>query len=118
MVVVEGVSRSLDPDFDMWSTSEPVVVEWVQRNLGPAGTLQEAVEAVAALSRLLASLPELTERTGRLASELGRIAENGIRLDAETIALYRRAEGAWSGRLALWIIATALALVAWRILAG
>ena len=35
MVVVEGVARSLDPKLDMWSTAEPVVREWMTRNLGP-----------------------------------------------------------------------------------
>src|SRR5262249_55977060 len=39
MVVVEGVSRSFDPKLDMWATAEPVVREWIERNLGPAGRL-------------------------------------------------------------------------------
>ena len=42
MVVVEGVARSLDPKLDMWSTAEPVVREWMTRNLGPAGKLEGA----------------------------------------------------------------------------
>ena len=29
MVVVEGVARTLDPHFNMWKTSEPVVGEWI-----------------------------------------------------------------------------------------
>jgi ubiquinone biosynthesis protein len=32
MVVVEGVARNLDPKLDMWTTSEPVVREWIERN--------------------------------------------------------------------------------------
>ena len=35
MVVVEGVARSLDPKLDMWTVAEPVVREWIERNLGP-----------------------------------------------------------------------------------
>ena len=35
MVVVEGVARTLDPKLDMWKTAEPVVREWIERNLGP-----------------------------------------------------------------------------------
>ena len=42
MVVVEGVARSLDPKLDMWTTAEPVVREWMTRNLGPAGRLESA----------------------------------------------------------------------------
>src|SRR3954451_23811426 len=39
MVVVEGVARNLDPRLDMWSTSEPVVREWIEQNLGPIGRI-------------------------------------------------------------------------------
>ena len=51
MVVVEGVARRLDPEFDMWTTAEPVVREWIERNLGPAGRLEQAGEALVALTR-------------------------------------------------------------------
>ncbi len=37
MVVVEGVARKLDPQLNMWSTSEPVVSAWIADNLGPKG---------------------------------------------------------------------------------
>ena len=37
MVVVEGVARMLDPAFNMWKTSEPVVGDWIRGNLGPRG---------------------------------------------------------------------------------
>ena len=39
MVVVEGVARTLDPAFNMWKTSEPVVGHWIAGNLGPRGLL-------------------------------------------------------------------------------
>ena len=42
MVVVEGVARTLDPKLDMWATSEPVVRDWIERNLGPVGRIEEA----------------------------------------------------------------------------
>ena len=45
MVVVEGVARPLDPDFDMWTTAEPVVADWIERNLGPAGRVEQAGDA-------------------------------------------------------------------------
>src|SRR5437868_6034128 len=43
MVVVEGVARSFDPRLDIWSTAEPVVREWIERNLGPIGRIEGAV---------------------------------------------------------------------------
>ncbi len=39
MVVVEGVARSFDPKLDIWKISEPVVREWIERNLGPVGRI-------------------------------------------------------------------------------
>src|SRR5207302_5351357 len=43
MVVVEGVARSFDPRLDIWTTAEPVVREWIERNLGPIGKVEGAV---------------------------------------------------------------------------
>ncbi len=51
MVVVEGVARSLDPKLDMWAVSEPVVREWVERHLGPAGRIGNAARGRLRISR-------------------------------------------------------------------
>ena len=51
MVVVEGVARTLDPKLDMWSTSEPVVRDWIERNLGPVGRIEEAGRGLSTLAR-------------------------------------------------------------------
>jgi ubiquinone biosynthesis protein len=117
MVVVEGVSRSLDPDFDMWSASEPVVRDWIERFLGPAGHLERAAEGMGAVGRLVGELPRLAERTERLSAELDRMAGHGLRLDAETVAGIGRSEAraARSGRVALWIIAVAAVVIAWKV---
>src|SRR6202035_3154652 len=42
MVVVEGVARTLDPRLDIWTTAERVAREWIGRNLGPAGRIENA----------------------------------------------------------------------------
>ena len=42
MVVVEGVARKLDPQLNMWSTSEPVVSAWIADNLGPKAMIEDA----------------------------------------------------------------------------
>jgi len=85
MVVVEGVSRSLDPEFDMWSASEPVVREWIERNLGPVGQIENAAIGLSAFARLASDLPRLAERAERLAGSLDGMSErpacaNGSRL--------------------------------------
>src|SRR5215207_2613666 len=59
MVVVEGVARSLDPKLDMWTVAEPVVREWIERNLGPAGRLEDAAEGVMEVGRFMGAVPGL-----------------------------------------------------------
>jgi ubiquinone biosynthesis protein len=116
MVVVEGVSRTLDPEFDMWAASEPVVREWIERHLGPAGQLELAADGVGALGRLVGELPRLAERAERLSAEFDRMGEKGIRLDPETIVEIGRSEaraGRW-GRVALWVIATVAVIAGLR----
>lgn len=116
MVVVEGVARTLDPDFDMWSTSEPIVREWVERHLGPAGQFEQAAGG---LGRLVNELPRLAERAERLSAEFDRMGEKGIRLDPETIDKIGRSEAhaARWGRVALWIIAAVAVIVGLRLIA-
>lgn len=116
MVVVEGVARSLDPDFDMWVAAEPVVREWVERNLGPGGQMELAAEGVGALGRLAGELPRLADRANRLSAEMDRMAEHGLRLDPETIAGIGQSEANASrwGRVALWVIAAVAVVVGLR----
>src|SRR5207244_2120228 len=54
MVVVEGVARSFDPRLDIWTTAEPVVREWIERNLGPLGKIESAVSGAGDLGKILA----------------------------------------------------------------
>ncbi len=112
MVVVEGVARSLDPDFNMWKVSEPVVGEWMRRNLGPAGALEEAGLGLRAVGRLASSLPEMADRAQSLSGELDRMSREGLRFDTETAERIGRAEARHTrwGRIALWVIALTAAM--------
>ncbi|WP_237155256.1 2-polyprenylphenol 6-hydroxylase [Oryzibacter oryziterrae] len=98
MVVVEGVARSLDPELDMWKSAEPVVTEWVARNLGPIGQAQRLFGHLGAIAALGARLPALADDFSRLAASL-------------TAPPPRRH---WPPLLAapLWIIALALVWIA------
>ena len=107
MVVVEGVSRSLDPAFDMWAAAEPVVGEWIARNLGPAGRLAEAAESVGALGRVAAQAPGLLERAERIAQDFAEAAERGSLDNANGPDSVRRTVALWVGALALVVIALA-----------
>jgi len=117
MVVVEGVARTLDPAFNMWKSSEPVVGDWIRANLGPRGLLEDAREGASALLSLARQAPELAERTERLSREIDAMAENGLRFDDATADKIGRAEArrTRSGRVALWVIAATLIWIAWQI---
>ena len=113
MVVVEGVARSLDPKLDMWKTAEPVVREWVERHLGPAGRLEGAAEGASEVGRFLGTVPALLTRAANLVDQLDAITRDGLVLAPETV----RAIGAAEARrnrwmtVALWVIAGLLALM-------
>src|SRR6266567_7167820 len=53
MVVVEGVGRSLDPKLDIWTCAEPVVREWMERHLGPAGRLEDVAQGAGDVGRFI-----------------------------------------------------------------
>ncbi|RWM95413.1 MAG: 2-polyprenylphenol 6-hydroxylase [Mesorhizobium sp.] len=117
MVVVEGVARTLDPAFNMWKTSEPVVSDWIAGNLGPRGVLSDARDAGKALVSLARQAPDIAVRTERLSREIDLMAEHGLRFDEATARAIGKAEARYtrSGRVALWIIALTLIYIAWRI---
>jgi ubiquinone biosynthesis protein len=112
MVVVEGVARTLDPRLDMWTTAEPVVREWIGRNLGPAGRLEGAVQGAGEIGHFLAGVPGLLSRASRIAEQLDQATRQGMVLAPETVAAIAQATGRrerWR-TIALWVI---VALLAW-----
>jgi len=117
MVVVEGVARTLDPSFNMWKTSEPVVGHWIRDNLGPRGVLADLHQGAGALVSLVRQAPDLADRAERLSREIDAMAEHGLRFDAATARAIGREEAraTRSGRVALWVIALALAVIAWKL---
>jgi len=118
MVVVEGVARSLDPQLDMWTVAEPVVREWIERHLGPAGRLEHAAEGAVEVGRFLSDVPALLARGAVLAERVDAMTQNGLMLDPATVADIGRAEARrnrWS-TLALWLIAALLAWIGYLLL--
>jgi ubiquinone biosynthesis protein len=62
MVVAEGVGRSLDPSVNMWELAQPLIEDWMRRNRGPEGRLNDATQAIAeGLERLPRWLAAATE---------------------------------------------------------
>ena len=85
MVLVEGVARALDPELDIWTISEPVVGDWVRREAGPLGRLEDLEDrlrtAADTVGRLPAHRRQGRSRARRLRSRqaLGRSGRNGRR---------------------------------------
>jgi ubiquinone biosynthesis protein len=107
MVVVEGVARGFDPKLDIWRISEPVVREWIERNLGPIGRIQSAAAGASDLARIATGLPMIAARAVAVLEQLETMTREGVTLSAETIAAMGRTEGRknrWR-TIALWIIA-------------
>ena len=114
MVVVEGVARTLDPHLDMWTTAEPVVRDWITRNLGPLGRIEEAGRGAQSLFGSIARLPETLSRAERVLGQLEDASRHGFSLDERSVAAIGRAEAQrnrW-GTYALWVIA---GLIAWAV---
>jgi len=107
MVVVEGVARGFDPKLDIWKIADPVVREWIERNLGPIGRIESALGGAGDLGRVLAGLPDVAGRAVAVIEQLEVMTREGLTLSPETIAAMGRTEGRRSRwwTLALWIIA-------------
>ncbi len=114
MVVVEGVARSLDPDLDMWRTAEPVVRGWIERNLGPAGKLQDAGEALSTMFRLAGELPLLAQRAERIIDGIEAQNVSGVKAEPGLVQDWKQTSRK-NNRLAtaaLWVIAVSMAAIA------
>jgi ubiquinone biosynthesis protein len=117
MVVVEGVSRMLDPRFNMWKAAEPVVGQWIRDNLGPKRIVSDIQDGIKAMVKLAEAAPDIAGQTGKFHQQLLRMSENGLRFDEQTAEAIGKAEARYSrsGRIALWIIALSLLYIAFAI---
>ena len=115
MVVVEGVARSFDPKLDIWTTAEPVVRDWIERNLGPVGRIETVVTGAGDLGKIVAGLPGIAARSVALLERSEAITRNGLLLAPETVEAIGRAEARQSRWLTagIWAIAIALGAAVW-----
>jgi len=62
MVVVEGVSRSLNPtSLDIWEAARPEVESYIKNNLGPKAFIKDLIKTAQTLSHFGPKLPSLLE---------------------------------------------------------
>ena len=110
-VVMEGrdIGTKVFPDADLkiFLDADPVVREWIERNLGPIGRIQGAMSGAGELARHLTGLPIIAARAVAVLEQLETMTRDGITLSPETIAAMGRTEGRknrWR-TVALWVIA-------------
>jgi ubiquinone biosynthesis protein len=111
------VARSFDPRLDIWKVADPVVREWIERNLGPVGRIEGVMTGAGELGRVMADLPAIAARSVVVMEQLEGMSRDGVRLSPETIAAMGRTEGRKSRwrTLALWIIAGTFIAILWAI---
>ena len=66
MVLVEGVARALDPELDIWKLSEPVVGDWVRREAGPLGRVEDVKDGLKILGETIGRLPSIVSKAETL----------------------------------------------------
>jgi ubiquinone biosynthesis protein len=104
----------------MWTTAAPVVQEWIARNLGPAGIVEELASDGRRLLRFVNGLPELLLQSERLLDLLESRARDGFHLAAESAENLGNAQ-ARAVRVqivAQWVIALALVAIAGAMIFG
>ena len=61
-IVVEGVSRSLNPtSLDIWEAARPEVENYIKNNLGPKALIRDLIKTAQTLSHFGPKLPSLLE---------------------------------------------------------
>jgi ubiquinone biosynthesis protein len=117
MVVVEGVARSFDPKLDIWKVADPVVREWIERNLGPLGKIHGALSGAGELGRVASSLPAMASRAMVVLEQLETMSRDGLRLDPETLAAIARTRARqvrWR-TIGIWVIALTFIGILWSV---
>ncbi|MBV9287092.1 MAG: 2-polyprenylphenol 6-hydroxylase [Hyphomicrobiales bacterium] len=105
MVVVEGVARKLDPQLNMWSTSEPVVGAWIAENLGPRSRIEDAAQNMSSIAAFLAEAPKRLEDIAvRLETAAAGTAAKQLERNVPRSALVYVFVGFFLGLVALGLI--------------
>jgi ubiquinone biosynthesis protein len=91
MVQVEGVSRALDPQHDMWTASRPIVERWVKRELGGEAVAKRGIDEAAlgfqALRRLPQTLAAVEAAARKVSTEAPRQERHWYQLPAFWIGM-------------------------------
>ena len=78
MVVVEGVARKLNPNTNIWTTSKPVLENWLKETKDPLKTINETLQSTSEVIKRLPDLPEIMDKANQALTYLasGEIPQN------------------------------------------
>ena len=78
MVVVEGVARKLNPNTNIWTTSKPVLENWLKETKNPMTTLNETLQNTSEVIKRLPEFPEIMDKANQALTYLasGQIPQN------------------------------------------
>ena len=78
MVVVEGVARKLNPNTNIWTTSKPVLENWLKETKDPVTTINETIQTTSEVIKRLPEFPEIMDKANQALTYLasGQIPQN------------------------------------------
>ncbi len=78
MVVVEGVARKLNPDTNIWTTSKPVLENWLKETKDPMTTINETIQNTSEVIKRLPEFPQIMDKANQALTYLasGQIPHN------------------------------------------
>ncbi len=78
MVVVEGVARKLNPNTNIWTTSKPVLENWLKETKDPMTTINETLQSTTEVIKRLPEFPQIMDKANQALTYLanGQIPQN------------------------------------------
>ena len=78
MVVVEGVARKLNPNTNIWTTSKPVLENWLRETKDPMATINETIQSTSEVIKRLPEFPEIMDKANQALTYFasGQIPQN------------------------------------------
>ena len=78
MVVVEGVARKLNPETNIWTTSKPVLENWLKETKDPMTKINETLQNTSEVIKRLPEFPEIMDKANQALTYLasGQIPQN------------------------------------------
>ncbi len=86
MVVVEGVARKLNPETNIWTTSKPILENWLKETKNPMTTINETINSTSEVIKRLPEFPEIMDKANQALTFLasGQIPQNSNSYNALT----------------------------------